>query len=351
MNINNINTFSHNQIKDQSELIAVIPPHLGSNGHEVSIHISRHAHVAVAEVRIAQDKRFILPQTSILNGLTSQPVRLEEIQSIARNNSNAFVAVYLPETAKVYIWPRIQAAGIEKHTYIVTGSANIFEGKARQDVEAYLTSSRLIPGTNKAFNSVERWEVLESNAAGKAKKWGAENGAIKINYDGGAPDKRDPSKIEPPHIDIYINAKESHTNRNGATKEYTKPYAYKFPIDPKEPNWARMIRDGDFKSTSKLPIHDPAPPPETLTAVAMAAILAREVVIKEVAVILAPVVIGGEVVAILAVAAVVVVEGTVATLALVAIGAAMLAAVAMAENPALVGVPRVLSKTTSIRIT
>ena len=67
MNINNINTFSHNPVKDQSELVTAIPPHFGSNGHEVSIRVSRHSHVAVAEVRTAQDKRFVLPQTSILN--------------------------------------------------------------------------------------------------------------------------------------------------------------------------------------------------------------------------------------------------------------------------------------------
>jgi hypothetical protein len=236
--------------------VTAIPPHLGSNGHEVSIHLSRHAHVAVAEVRTAQDKRFVLPQTSILNGLTSQPIRLEEIQSIARNNSSAFVAVYLPETAKVYIWPRIQAAGLDKYTYIVTGNANIFAGKSQKDVQACLESSRLIPGTNKAFNSVGGWKVEDSNSGG-AKNWTAGNGDITINHDGGNWYK---GKKEPEHVDIIIRAKESRTNSNGITKEYTKPYAYKFPIKPNEPDWARMIRDGDFKSTSKLPIHDPAPP-------------------------------------------------------------------------------------------
>jgi hypothetical protein len=64
-------------MKDRSELVTVISPHLGSNGHEVSIHVFKHAHIdiAVAEVRTTQDKRFVLPQTSILNGLTSQPIR------------------------------------------------------------------------------------------------------------------------------------------------------------------------------------------------------------------------------------------------------------------------------------
>ncbi|HMT03486.1 MAG TPA: hypothetical protein PKD00_09315, partial [Burkholderiales bacterium] len=100
----------------KKQIQTIIKPIVGTNGYTVGIYVIGAFHNLVAGVLSPNNKQITLPQSKILNALTGQVLSHEQFKLIITSHEDAFCAIYLPETNKVYIWPHLKAEGRESHT-------------------------------------------------------------------------------------------------------------------------------------------------------------------------------------------------------------------------------------------
>ncbi len=246
-----------------------IKPSQGSNGFETHIFITA-MHNLIAEVFDKTGKKITIVGERVLNGLTQKSLLNTEKNYILANPEQ-FEAAFIPETRKIYIWPKLLASARREDTFIYTGTENIFMGKTKEELFSYLqdpnNANVKIPGTNITIGQADFFKVKRTSSNNKLGPNKLESSAIPgliIYYDKSKICKN--GKFEPAHIDVIFTALRTQVRKEEepdawqtklTLNTYTTEIKYKFPIDPQYPAWKDTLKD--FKSKAVLPENNVVP--------------------------------------------------------------------------------------------
>ncbi len=219
--------------------MVIVSRYIGSNGYAVSIEASPISCKIKANILSPNDASFEITVESICNGLDSKPLTVEQIMGMIHSGPQAFKAIYLPETNKVYIWPHMKAAG-EGNFFMTNKALNPFIGTKIARLGNMLKNDNFkIPGTSKTVAEVGGFRAGKDNRTFISK-----DSTVTVHFDTG----HRAYENEPVHVGVKI-----------WTKNATEQVKINYPINPYDSRWRNVIKKQNQVRISEDPKYHPVP--------------------------------------------------------------------------------------------